>query len=169
MYGCESWPSKKAECQIIDFFELQCWRRLLRVPWTAMRSNKLFLKRINPEYSLEELMLKLKYFGHLILTADLLEKTLMLGKIEGRRRGHQKDEIVGWHHQFNNHEFGQSSGDDEGQRRLSWVDSTKLPLQISVIALKAEKELEELNSLQVFPYIGSHLILDSLSLQTQNV
>jgi len=70
MYRCESWPSKKAECQIIDFFELQSWRRLLRVPWTAMRSNKLFLKRINPEHSLKELMLKLQYFGHLILTAD---------------------------------------------------------------------------------------------------
>ena len=79
---------KKAECQRIDAFELWCWRRLLRVPWTARRSNQSFLKEISPEYSLEGLMLKLKlqYFGHLMQSADSLEKTLMLGKIEGRRR-----------------------------------------------------------------------------------
>ena len=88
MYGCESWTIKKAECQRIDAFELWCWRRCLRVPWTAGRSNQSILKEINPEYSLEGLMLKLKlqYFGHLIQRADSLEKTLMLGKIEGRRR-----------------------------------------------------------------------------------
>ena len=88
MYGCESWTIKKAECQRIDAFEQWCWRRLLRVPWTARRSNQSILKEISPEYSLEGLMLKLKlqYSGHLMLRADSLEKTLMLGKIEGRRR-----------------------------------------------------------------------------------
>ena len=89
-YGCESWTIKKSERQRIDAFELWCWRRLLRVPWTARRSNQLILKEISPEYALEGLMLKLKlqYFGHLMQRADLFEKTLMLGKIEGgRRRG----------------------------------------------------------------------------------
>ena len=88
IYGCESWTVKKAECQRIDAFELGCWRRLLRVPWTARRSNQSIWKEISPEISLEELMLKLKlqYFGHLRWRADSFEKTLMLGKIEGRRR-----------------------------------------------------------------------------------
>ena len=88
MYGCESWTIKEAECQRIDALELWCWKRLLRVPWTARRSNKSVLKEINPEYSLEGLMLKLKLqpFGHLMQRAGSLEKTLMLGKIEGRRR-----------------------------------------------------------------------------------
>ena len=86
MYGCDSWTIKKAEHWRIDAFELWCWRRLLRVPWTARRSNQLILKEINPEYSLEGLMLKLQYFGHLIWSADSLENILMLGKIEGRRR-----------------------------------------------------------------------------------
>ena len=93
MYGCENWTVKKAEHQRIDAFELWCWRRLLRVPWTARRSNQSILKQISPEYSLEGLMLKLKlqYFGHLMRRADSLEKTLMLGKIEGRRwRGRQR-------------------------------------------------------------------------------
>ena len=93
MYGCESWTIKKAECQRIDVFELWCWRRLLRVPWTARRSNQSILKEISPECSLEGLMLKLKlqYFGHLIRRADSFEKTLMLGKTEGgRRRGRQR-------------------------------------------------------------------------------
>ena len=85
-YGCESWTIKKAEHQRIDAFEPWCWRRLLRVPWTARRSNQSFLKKINPQYSLEGLMLKLQYFDQLIQRADSLEKTLMLGKIEGRRR-----------------------------------------------------------------------------------
>ena len=91
MYGCESWSIKKAESRRIDTFELWCWRRLLRVPWTARRSNQPILKEINPEYSLKGLMLKLQYFGLLMQRADSLEKTLMLGKIEGRRRrGWQK-------------------------------------------------------------------------------
>ena len=88
MYGCESWTVKKAECRRIDAFELWRWRRLLRVPWTARRSNQSILKEISPEYSLEGLMLKLKlqYFGHLMRRTNLFEKTLILGKIEGRRR-----------------------------------------------------------------------------------
>ena len=93
MYRCESWTIKKAECQRIDAFELWCWRRLLRVPWKARRSSQSFLKEINPEYSLEALMLKLKlrYFGHLMWRTDSLEKSLMLGKSEGRgRRGWQR-------------------------------------------------------------------------------
>ena len=93
MYGRESWTTKTAECQRIDVFELWSWRRLLKVPWTARRSNQSILKEINPEYSLEGLMLKLKlqYFGHLMQRVDSLEKTVMLGKIEGRRRrGQQK-------------------------------------------------------------------------------
>ena len=92
MYGCESWTKKRAECQRIDAFELWCWR-LLRVPWTARRSNQSILKEVSPEYSLEELMLKLKlqYFGHLMWRTDSFEKTLMLGKIEGgTRRGWQR-------------------------------------------------------------------------------
>ena len=93
MYGCQSWTVKKAEHQRIDAFEWQCWRRLLRVPWTTRRSNQSILKQISPEYSVEGLMLKLKfqYFGHLMRRADSLEKTLMLGKIEGGwRRGQQR-------------------------------------------------------------------------------
>ena len=88
MYGCESWTVNKPECQRIDAFELWCWRRILKVPWTARRSNQSILKEISPGCSLEGLMLKLKlqYFGHLTRRADSLEKTLMLGKIEGRRR-----------------------------------------------------------------------------------
>ena len=92
MYGCESWTIKKAECQRIDAFELLSWRRLLRIPWTAKRSNQSILNNINPEYSLEGMMLKLKlqYFGHLMRRVDSLEKTLMLGGIRGRRRREQQ-------------------------------------------------------------------------------
>ena len=88
IYGCESWTIKKAECRRINAFELWCWRRLLRVPWTARRSNQSITKEINPEYSLEGLMLKLKlqYFGHLMQRTNSLEKSSMLGKIEGRRK-----------------------------------------------------------------------------------
>ena len=99
MYGCESWTLKKAEHQKIDVFEFWWWRRLLRVPWIVRRSNQSILREINPEYALGGLMLKLKlqYFGHLMQIADSLGKSLMLGKIEGRRRrGHQ--EMAGWHH-----------------------------------------------------------------------
>ena len=108
MYGCESWTIKKAEHWRIDAFELWCWRRLLRVPWTTRRSNQPILKEISPGCSLEGLMLKLKLqsFDHLMRRADSFEKTLMLGKIEGRRRKGQEDEIVGWHHWLDGHEFG---------------------------------------------------------------
>ena len=94
MYGCESWTIKKAEHQKIDAFELWCWRRLLRVPWTARRSSQSILKEISPEYSLEGLMLKLQYFGHLMQRTKSLEKTLMLGKIEDKRRRGQQDEMI---------------------------------------------------------------------------
>ena len=108
-YGCESWTIKKAECWKTDAFELWCWRRLLRVLWTARRSNQSILKEISPEYSLERLMLKLKlqYSVHLMGRTDSLEKTPMLWKTEGRRkRGWQTaDEMVGWHHPLDGHEF----------------------------------------------------------------
>ena len=124
MYGCESWTRKKAEHQRIDAFELWCWRRLLRVPWTARRSNQSILKEISPEYSLEGLMLKLKlqYFGHLMWRTDSLEKTLMLEGIRRRRRleekGMTEDEMVGWHHWLNGHEFEQALGVGDGQGSL---------------------------------------------------
>ena len=117
---------KKAECQRTDGFELWCWRRLLRVPWTARRSNQSILKEISPlnqssEYLLEGLMLKLKhqYFGHLMQRADSLEKTLMLGKIEGRRRrGRQRMRWLEWHHRLDGHEFEQAPGVGDGQGSL---------------------------------------------------
>ena len=101
-----SWTIQKAECRRIDAFELWCWRRLLRIPWTARRSNQSILKEISPECSLKGLMLKLKlqYFGHLMWRADSLEKTLMLGGIEGQEeKGTTEDEMVGWHHRLNGH------------------------------------------------------------------
>ena len=100
MCECQSWTIKKAECQRINAFELWCWRRLLRVPLTARRSNQSILKKISPEYSSDGLMLKLKlqYFGHLRQRTDSFEKTLMLGKMEGRRRRGKQNEMVGWHH-----------------------------------------------------------------------
>ena len=108
MYGCESWTVKKAECRRIDAFELWCRRRLLRVSWTTRRSNQSILKEINPDYSLEELMLKLKlqYFGYLMQRADSLEKDPDAGKDWGQEeKGVTEDEMVGWHHQLNGHEF----------------------------------------------------------------
>ena len=122
MYRCESWTIKKAECQRIDAFELWCWKRLLRVPWTARRSNQTILKEINPEYSLEGLMLKLKlqYFGHLMRRAESFEKTLMLGKMEGRRRrGQQRMRWLDGIMDSNGHEFEQTLGDTEGQGSLA--------------------------------------------------
>ena len=115
MSGCESWTIKKAERRRIDTSELWCWRRLLRVPWTAKRSNQPILKEISPEYLLEGLMLKLKlqYFGHLMQRTDSLEKTLMLGKIE--EKGTTEDEMAGWHHRLNGHECEWTPGVGDGQ------------------------------------------------------
>ena len=112
MYGCESWTVKKAECRRIDSFELWCWRRLLRVPWTARRSNQSILKEISPGYSLEGLMLKLErqYFGHLMQRTDSLEKTLMLGGIGGRRR--------------------------RGRQRMRWLDGTTVSMDMSLSELR---------------------------------
>ena len=125
MYGCESWTINKVQHRRIDAFELWCWRRLLRVPWAARRSNQSILKEISLEYSLERLILKLKLQcnGHLMRRTDSLEKTLMLGKIEDRRRrGRQRmrwDEMVGWHHWLNGHEFEQALGVGDGQGSLA--------------------------------------------------
>ena len=123
MYECESWTINKAEHRRIDAFKLWCWRRLLRVPWTATRSNQSILKEISLEYSLEGLMLKLKlqYFGHLMQRTDSFEKTLMLGKIEGGRREWERMRSLDdhWHHQLSGHEFEQALGDGEGQGSLA--------------------------------------------------
>ena len=126
MYGCESWTMKKAESWRIDAFELWCWRRLLRVPWTARRSNQSILKEISLGCSLEGLMLKLKlqYFDHLMQRADSLEKTLMLGGIEGRRRrGTTEDEMAGWHYRLDGHDSGWTPGVGDGQEGLACCDS----------------------------------------------
>ena len=126
MYGCESWTVKKAEHWRIDAFELWCWRRLLRVPWTARRSNQSLLKEISPGCSLEGLMLKLKlqYFGHLMRRADSLEKTLMLGEIWGQEeKGTTEDEMGGWHHWLDGHESEWTPGVGDRQGGLACYDS----------------------------------------------
>ena len=125
-YGCESWTVKKAEHRRTDAFELWCWRRLLRVPWTARRSNPSILKEISPGCSLKGMMLRLKlqYFGHLMQRVDSLEKTLMLGGIGGRRRrGRQEDEMAGWHHWLDGHEFEWTPGVGNGQGGLACCNS----------------------------------------------
>ena len=119
MYRCESWTIKKAECRRIGVFKLWCWRRLSRVPWTARRSNQTILKEINLECSLERLLLKLQYFGHLMQRANSLEKTLLLEKLEGRRRGVTENEMVRQHHQFNGNGSEQTLGDSGGERSLA--------------------------------------------------
>ena len=125
LYGCESWTVKKAEGQRIDAFELWCWRRLLRVPWTARRSNQSILKEISPGISLEEMMLKLKlqYFGHLMRRVDSLEKT-DAGRDWGQEeKGTTEDEMAGWHHWLDGHEFEWTPGVDDGQGGLVCCDS----------------------------------------------
>ena len=126
MYVSDSWTIKKAEHRGIDAFQLWCWRRLLRVPWSARRSNQSILKEISPGCSLEGLMLKLKlqYSSHLMRTIDSFEKTPMLGKIEGRRRkGTTEDEMVGWHHRLDGHGFGWTLGVGDGQGGLAYCGS----------------------------------------------
>ena len=121
MYGCESWTIKKAEGQRIDTFELWCWRRLLRAPWTARKSNQTILMEISPEYSLEGLMLKLKlqYFGHMMWRTDSLEKDPDAGKNwRQEEKGMTEDEMVGWHHWLDGHEFEQALGVGDGQGGL---------------------------------------------------
>ena len=123
---CESWTIKKAEHWRIDAFELWYWRKLLRVPWTARRSNQSIIKEISPEYSLKGLMLKLKsqYSGHLMRRTDSLEKTLMLGKIERQEeKGMTEDGMVGWHHWLDGHEFEQALGVGDGQGRVACCGS----------------------------------------------
>ena len=126
MYICESWTIKKSECWRIDAFELWCWRRLLRVPWTARRYNQSILKEISPGCSLEGMMLKrkLQYFGHLMWRADSLEKTLMLGRDwEQEEMGMTEDETAGWHHQLDGHDFEWTPGGGDGQGGLACCDS----------------------------------------------
>ena len=126
MYGCESWTVKKAEHRRIDALELWCWRRLLRVPWTARRCNQSILKVISPGISLEGMMLKLKlqYFGHLMQRVDSLEKTLMLGGIGGQEeKGTTEDEMAGWHHWLDGHESQWTPGVGDGQGGLACCDS----------------------------------------------
>ena len=126
IYECESWTMEKAEGWRIDAFELWCWRRLLRVLWTARKSNQSILKEISPGWSLEEMMLKLKlqYFGHLMWRVDLLEKSLMLGRISGQEeKVTTEDEMAGRHHRLDGHEFEWTPGVGDGQGGLVWCDS----------------------------------------------
>ena len=158
----ERWTIKKAEGWITDAFELWCWRRLLRVPWTARRSNQSILEEIGPEYSWEGLMLKLKlqYFGHLMQRTDSFDKTLMLGKIEGGgRRGTTEDEMVGWHHWLNGHDFEQALRVDDRQGGLvcyipwgckeldmtEWLNWTELILYIAYCNKHIKNLLEIIN------------------------
>ena len=122
MYGCESWTIKKAECQRIDSFELWCWRRLLRISWTARRSNQSILKEISPKYSLEGLMLKLKlqYFGHLMRRTDSFERILIGKDWRQEEKRTTEDEMVGWHHRLNGHEFEQNLGVGDRQCCSPW-------------------------------------------------
>ena len=125
MYGCESWTVKKAECRRIDAFELWCWRRLLRVPWTARRSNQSILKEISPGCSLEGLMLKLKcqYFGDLMRRVDSLERLWCCERSGQEEKGTTEDEIAGWHHRLDRRESEWTAGDGDGQGGLACCDS----------------------------------------------
>ena len=141
MQGYESWTRKKAEHQRIEAFELWCWRRLLRGLGTT-RPNQSIPREINPEYSLEGLMLKLQYFDHLIWKADSLEKTLMLGKTESKRRRRQQRMMVRWHHWLNWPESEQTPGDSEGQGGLvcgnSWISNSQRWLSNWAITMKSQ-------------------------------
>ena len=125
MYGCERWTIKKAECQRIDAFELSCWRRLLRVPWTARRSNQSILKETSPGCAFEGVMLKLKlqYYGHLMRRADSLEKTHAGRNWGQEEKGMTQDEMTGWHHRLDGREFEWTPGVGDGQGGLACCDS----------------------------------------------
>ena len=160
MYGCESWTVKKAEHQRIDSFELWCWRRLLRVPWTARRSNQSILREISPGCSLEGLMLKLKlqYFGHIMWRVDSLGNTLMLGGIGGDRgemgtteeeKGTTEDEMVGWHCWLDAHEFGWTPGVGDGHGSLACCDSW---------GCKESDTTERLNLPTIYSRVGNRIL-----------
>ena len=157
MYGCESWTVKKAEHQRIDTFELWCWRRLLRVPWTARRSNQFILKEISPGCSLEGMMLKLKlqYFGHYV-KSWLIGKDSGAGRIWGQEeKGMTEDETAGWHHQFDGHEFGWTLGVGDGQGGLACCNSW---------GRKESDTTERLNRPELHQYC-SHLMQIAASLE----
>ena len=150
MYGCESWSIKKAEHWKMDAFELWCWRRLLRVPWTARRSNHSILKKISSEYSLEGLMLKLElqYLDYLMRRADSLEKTDAWKDWRQEEKGMTEDEMVGWYHRLNGHEFEQAPGDGEGQGSLECC---------SPWGCKESDTSEQLNNNNLRESVGEHL------------
>ena len=170
IYTCESWTVKKAEHRRIDAFELWCWRRLSRVPWTASRSNQSILKEISPQYALEGLMLKLKlqFFGHLMGRTDSLEKTLMLGKNwRQKEKGMTEDETVGWHHRLDGHKFEQAPGVGDGQgglaccspwgRKVSntteWLNRTDATHHAWILFLPRKRILEDRNEFTLV-YLG---------------
>ena len=159
MYGCESWTIKKDECWRTDAFELWCWTRLLRVPWTARRSNQSNQKEINPEDSLEGLMLKLKlqYFGHLMWRTDSSEKTLILGNWRQEEKGMTEDEMVEWDHWLDGHEFEQASGVGDGQGSLACCS----PRGLSQTWLSYWTELRALTLVQYCQRSSSHIWISS--------
>ena len=170
------WTIKKAERWRIDAFELWCWRRLLRVPWTARRSNQSILKEISPEYWLEGLMLNLKLqcFVYLTQRTNSLEKTLMLGGIESRRRRGRQDEMVGWHHWLNEHEFEQALEGGDGQRSLAccspWghkeADTTELSQEVDTVICVAPLES---NSLYIWCLLEETLVWEFFKLTHPNL
>ena len=143
MYECESWTIKKAEHRRIDALELLCWRRLFRIPWTSRRSNQSILEEISPGCSLEGLMLRLElqYFGHLMWRTDSFEKTLIVGKLRAGGEGKTEDQMAGWHHRLNGHEFGYALGVGDGQWGLAFC---------SLWAAKSQTELSDWTELYRF-------------------